>query len=269
MASDSGERRMVFDTRGRRKNVIRVVYAILALLMGASLFVAVGPFNLAEIVGDGNSSSASEVLDEQSQRIEARLEKTPDDEQLLLALTRTKIAAGNAQLEPGTETSAPIVPAEARNDFDAALAAWNSYLEQAGDEANPAAAQLVAGTFFQLAESGSSTLSDIEENLSKAAEAQQIVADQQPSVGSLSTLAIYKYFAGDFAGGDKALKQAQKEAPTKGEAKAIEKQLDEYRNRAQQFVKQAEQFKKSQPNAGKEQLQNPFGSLGGGSGVGE
>jgi hypothetical protein len=261
MASDKGERRMVFDTRGRRRNVIRVVYAVLALLMGASLFVAVGPFNLAEIVGNGSGGSASEVLDEQSERIESRLVKDPTNEQLLLALTRTRIAAGNAQIEPGTETSAPIVPAEARDDFDAAIAAWNSYLEQADDKANPAAAQLVAGTLFQLAESGSTTLSD--------AEAQRIAADQQPSVGSLSTLAIYSYFAGDFAGGDKAMKEAQGLAPAKAEAKSIEKQLDQYRKRAQQFVKQAEQFKKAQPNAGKEQLQNPFGSLGGSGTLGE
>lgn len=269
MASDGGERRMVFDTRGRRKNVIRVVYAVLALLMGASLFVAVGPFNLAEIVGNGSGGSASEVLDEQSERIEGRLVKDPTNEQLLLALTRTRIAAGNAQIEPGTETSVPIVPAEARDDFDAAIAAWDSYLEQVGDEANPAAAQLVAGTLFQLAESGSTTLSDIEENVSKAAEAQRIAADRQPSVGALSTLAIYSYFAGDFAAGDKAMKAAKALAPAKAEAKSIEKQLDQYRKRARRFVKQSEQFKKAQPDAGKEQLQNPFGGLGGSGTLGE
>jgi hypothetical protein len=269
MAPDSGERRMVFDTRGRRKNVIRVVYAILALLMGASLFVAVGPFNIAELVGDGGSSSASEVLDEQSERIEGRLAKDPTNEQLLLALTRTRIGAGNAQIEPGTETSAAVVPAAAHDDFSAALTAWNSYLEQAGDEPNPSAAQLVAGTFFQLAESGSTTLAEIEENVSKAAEAQQIVAEQQPSVGSLSTLAIYEYFAGGFVAGDKATKQAMALAPSKAEAKSIEKQLDQYRKRAKQFVTQAEKIAKAQPNAGKEQLQNPLGGLGAGSTLGE
>ncbi len=43
-----GERRMLFDIRGRRKHVVRVVYAILALLMGASLFLVVGPFNIGQ-----------------------------------------------------------------------------------------------------------------------------------------------------------------------------------------------------------------------------
>ena len=41
-----GERRMLFDIRGRRKHVVRVVYAILAILMGASLFLVVGPVRL-------------------------------------------------------------------------------------------------------------------------------------------------------------------------------------------------------------------------------
>ena len=51
MAAKDGERRMLFDIRGRRKHVLRVVYAILALLMGGSLFLVVGPFNLAELIG--------------------------------------------------------------------------------------------------------------------------------------------------------------------------------------------------------------------------
>lgn len=262
MASDGGERRMVFDTRGRRKNVIRVVYAVLALLMGASLFVAVGPFNLAEIVGSGSSSSADEVLDEQAERIEARLAKDPTDEQQLLALTRIRIAAGNAQLEPGTETSAPIVPAAAKDDFESAFGAWFVYLKRA-DEPNPAAAQLVAGTFFQLAESGSTTLGEVEANLEEAVKAQRISAEQRPTLGSLSSLAIYEYFAGNFAEGDKATKQAASIASSKAEVQAIEKQLGEYRKRGKQYVKQSEQAAKAQPNAGREQLQNPFGGIGG------
>ena len=67
-----GERRMVFDIRGRRKHVVRVVYAILALLMGASLFLVVGPFNIGNLVGNGSSTNASQILNEQAERIEAQ-----------------------------------------------------------------------------------------------------------------------------------------------------------------------------------------------------
>ena len=56
---------MVFDIRGRRKHVVRVVYAILALLMGASLFLVVGPVNLGSLFGASNSVSNSASLFEE------------------------------------------------------------------------------------------------------------------------------------------------------------------------------------------------------------
>ncbi len=264
MASN-GERRMVFDTRGKRKHVIRVVYAILALLMGGSLFLVVGPVNIAEILGSSSSSGgeASKVFHEQAERIERRLAQSPQDEQLLLQLTRTRINAGNAQIEPAGETETPVVPAEATVDFEAAGEAWTRYLKQA-DEPSATGAQLVAGTFFRLAESSTSLLAS-EENVARATEAQKIAAESSPSLGSLSTLAIYQYFNGEFAAGDKTTKRAAAEAPAKAEAKNVEKQLAEYRKRGKAFEKQKKELAKVQKEAGKEQLQNqnPFGGLGG------
>lgn len=265
MAND--ERRMLFDTRGKRKHVIRVVYAILALLMGASLFLVVGPFNLAELTGgssDGNS--AGEVFEDQAERIEGRLVKSPQDEQMLLALTRARVNAGNSQIEPPAEGEAAIVSPDARKQFEAAGEAWNSYLKQAGDEPSATGAQLVAAMFFQLSESGSSTLAEIEANAGEAAKAQRIAAEQQPSVGSLSTLAIYEYFAGDFAAGDKATKEAAGKAGSKAEGKNIEKQLDRYRVRAKQFQKSAEKAAKLEQSGSGAQgpPKDPFGFSGGG-----
>jgi hypothetical protein len=255
---------MVFDTRGKRKHVIRVVYAILAILMGASLFLVVGPVNIGSLIGNSSSTgNAAGVLHEQAERIEKRLAQNPDDEQLLLALTRARISAGNAQLE-GLETAAPTVPESAHADYEAAEQSWNRYLKQAGGEPNASVAQLVAATFFRLAESGSRSVTEIQSNVTSAKTAQQIVADQQPNVGSLSSLAIYDYFDGDFAAGDEATKQAAARAPAKTEAKEIEKQLAEYRKRAKKFVTQLERFSKAQKEARKEQLQNPLGGLGGG-----
>lgn len=257
-----GERRMLFDTRGRRKHVIRVVYAILALLMGASLFLVVGPFNLGELVGNSSGGSASEVFEEQAERIEGRLAKNPQDEQLLLALTRARINAGNAQIEPVAEGEVAPVSADASKEFAAASEAWNRYLKLVGDEPSATAAQLVAGTFFRLAEAGSSSLREIEEYVDQAAKAQRIAAEQEPNLGSLSTLAIYEYFHGDFAAGDKAMNEAIAEAPAKGEAKGIEKQLAQYRKQAEQFQKSVKQAAKQEQSVGQEGLQNPF-SLGG------
>lgn len=261
MAS-SGERRMLFDTRGRRKHVIRAVYAVLALLMGGSLFLVVGPVNIAQIIGNSSSAGeASKVFEEQAERIEARLRQDPNDEQQLLALTRARINAGNAQLGPVAEAETPTVTVSARREFEAASEAWNRYLKQAGDEANPAAAQLVAATFIQLAE-GNNTIPRAVEDVNEAVRAQRIAAEARPSVGSLSTLAIYEYFAGNFAAGDKVAKRAAAKAPAGQETKAVEEQLTEFRKRGKEFEKQKKEVRKAEREAGKESLQNPF-SLGG------
>lgn len=261
MAS-SGERRMLFDTRGKRRHVIRVVYAILALLMGASLFLVVGPFNLANILGGSSSTggSAAAALHEQAERIEHRLVKSPDDEQLLLALTRARINAGNAQIEQAFSSEVPTITSEAKKDFDAASEAWSRYLKVT-DEPSSTGAQLVASTYFRQAE-GSTAVGEAEENVSQAARAQRIAAEQRPNLGSLSTLAIYEFFAGNFPAGDKATKQAAAEAGSKAEAKNIEKQLAEFRKRGEAFAKQKKEVAKLENEAGKETLQNPLG-LGG------
>jgi hypothetical protein len=263
MASN-GERRMVFDTTGKRKQVVRVVYAILALLMGTSLFLVIGPFNLGELVGGSGTSSASKVFDEQAERLEAKLATNPNDAQLLLGLTRARISAGNSQVEVVSEAEAPVVSPEAREDFEAAARAWSLYLKQAGDEPSPAAAQLVGGTFFRLAESALS-VREAAANVARAAAAQRIAAEQRPNVGSLSSLAIFEYYDGDYAAGDKATKQAVAKAPAKTEAKAIEEQMAEYRKRSKAFAKQKKEFAKLE-REGEEALQNqgqsPFGGLG-------
>lgn len=256
---------MVFDTRGRRKHVIRVVYAVLALLMGASLFLVVGPFNLGELVGNQGAGNAAGVLDEQAERIETRLAKDPKDAALLLALTRARISAGNARRETDPATGAAVVTPDARDDYEASLEAWNRYLKQAGDEPNPTAAQLLAGTFFSLAESSSATLGEIESNIATAVAAQRIAAEERPSVSSLSSLAIYEFFNGDFAAGDRATKRAAATLPSKAEAENVEKQLAAYRKRAKRFVTQSERIAKAQQQAGTESRQNPFGGIGSGN----
>lgn len=268
MAS-SGERRMLFDTRGKRKNVIRVVYAALALLMGGSLFLVIGPFNLAELVGSSSSSSSTKVFDEQVERVEGRLAQNPNDEQLLLTLTRAQINAANSQLENVGAGETPTVSQEAVKDFDAASQSWNRYLKRAGDEPSPTAAQLVAVTYFRLAESSTSVL-EAQERIAFATRAQRIAAEERPNINSLSTLAIYQYFNGEFKGGDKTMKLAAAESSSKAERKSVEKQLVQYRKQAKPFNQQKKELAKVQQQVNKEQLQNSLGGLGvGGTPPGE
>lgn len=269
--ADEGERRMLFDTRGRRKNVIRVVYAVLALLMGTSLFFVVGPVNIGEIIGNSASTEASEVFEEEAERIERKLAEEPNNEQLLIRLTRTRINAGNSRIEvaPGEEPQ-PASP-EAKDEYEQALEAWERYLAKTG-EPNAAVAQLVAATFFRLAESDSSTRA-AEENIALATEAQRIATEARPSVGSLSTLAYYEYFDGDFKAGDEAKREAAAMVPSKQEAKAVEAQLKELRKNAKQFAQRKKQLAKAEKELNRQGGEgagagNPF-ALPGQSGAGE
>lgn len=255
---------MLFDTRGRRKHVIRVVYAILALLMGASLFLVVGPFNIGELAGNGGSTSASAVLDEQAERIEGELRRDPDNEALLISLTRTRIAAGNALAETDPQTGAAVITPEGRAELNQAVEAWNRYLRQS-DSPNPSAALLVAGSSFSLAET-STNFEETETNLKDAAVAQRIAAEARPNLGSYSTLAIYEYYAGDFAAGDEAAKKAESMA-SKPEAKQVQKQLTEFRQRGKAFDQQRQEVAKFEKGRSKEALQNPFGGLSGSTGL--
>jgi hypothetical protein len=257
-----GERKMLFDLRGKRRHVVRFVYAVLALLMAASLLLVVGPFNVGEIVGGGSTKSAGELLDEQAVRIERRLAKDPKNEELLLALTRNRVNAGNAKLEVDPETGIAGPPsAEAQESFVLGFETWNRYRKLAGAEASPSLAQLVAAAAFGQAERGSTTYEQLETYLQTAADAQRIVAAQRPSVGSLTSLAIYEYFNGEFAAGDQAVKDAMAHA-TKSQAKSIKTQLAEFRKNAKKFEKRKKAYAKSQQGRGKEVLEGPSSGLG-------
>jgi hypothetical protein len=255
---------MLFDIRGRRKNVVRIVYAILAVLMGGSLFLTVGPFSLSELAGGGGSSSASDVYDDQVERIEARLARSPRDAGLLVSLTRTEISAGNAKAEGSLESETPQLSPEAREDYDQALEAWNRYLKVAGGDLNPVVAQLVAQTFFTLSERGSNTLTEVETYGAAALQAQRIAAQERPNLNTLATWALYEYFHGSAKAGDRATKRAVASAPSKTEAQGVKKQLVQFRKQGTEYKRSLARFKAQQQKAGGqgEPFQNPF-SLGG------
>jgi hypothetical protein len=260
---------MLFDIRGRRKHVVRVVYAILALLMGASLFLVVGPFSIGNLLGNSSSgTSAAKVLQEQADQTEQKLRREPESETLMVALTRGRLNAANALTETNSETGGVEFTTEGRQELERGVESWNAYLKQT-KEPNPNTALLAANAYFSLAQT-STTLEEAAENISGAARAQQIAAEARPSIGTLTTLAIYEYYAGDFAAGDKAAKQAEAKAASKSEAKEIGKQMAESRKLGKAFEKQGKEIEKQEKSQGKERLENPLGGLSGSSsGLGE
>lgn len=258
--AQGGERRMLFDIRGRRKHVVRVVYAILALLMGASLFLVTGGINVGNLLNNGSTTSAATVLQEQMQRTEARLAREPENEALLASLIRSHLAAAQAFSEKDPTTGATILTHEGHNELEAASETWHRYLKQA-EKVNPIVASQMAHGYFGLAET-SISLEEAEEYVQKAADAQNLAAEGLPTVNTLTTLAIYQYYVGDFAAGDAAAKKAEEIAP-KEQRPEVKKQMAEAHKRGKEFEKQKKELAKTEGEKGKEALKNPFGELGG------
>ena len=90
---------MLFDLRGKRKRLVQVIYASLALLMGGGLVL----FGIGGEVSGGlldaftnRQSVQSGDLVKEAERLQERADAQPGNEQLKLRLIRARNAAGNA-----------------------------------------------------------------------------------------------------------------------------------------------------------------------------
>jgi len=271
VAGGDKEHQMLFDLQGgHRRNVVKVVYAVLAILMGASLFLTVGPFSISEIFNSGGGSSdLAKPYEEEAERIESRLEKDPKNPNLLISLTRAQINAGNADAVREANGQVSLTP-DSVQSFQEADQTWTEYLK-ATDKPNVPLAALVAPMMLQLAEL-SSSYPQADQRIAAAAEAQKIVAEGQPSASALTTLAFYTYFTGDTAAAEEARAEAKKAANSDAQRKEIDKILDEYKKNASKYVEakaKAEKEAKAAGGKAPENLENPLspglgtGGLGG------
>lgn len=275
MAGKKKENQMLFDLRGgRRGKVVKVVYAVLAVLMGLSLFLVIGGFNIAELFNSSSGSGeAAKAYEEQAERIEAKLVKDPAEPELLKSLTRAQINAGNAQVtvEPNGERR---VPTDAAQEYQKAYQSWSEYLK-ATKEPDVGLALLVAPMILQLAELAT-TYPQADTRIESAVEAQKIVTELRPSVNAWTTLAFYAYFT-DPETAEKARTEAKKLASSKSEREAIDKQLDEFQKNSNRYRKEKadaeKQAAKEAAGGGAGEAggvapsgENPLGGLGGGLG---
>jgi hypothetical protein len=271
MAQGNNEHRMVFDIRGRRRHVVKFVYALLAILMAGSLFLVTGAINLNSIFGTSTTGeSAAQVAEKQAVAIEQRIAKEPAKEEVLLGnLTRARITAANAMISEGVTSEGDVE--EIRSQLSKASEDWSKYLETA-KEPSAGVAAVVAPAMFQLAEASTST-DQAQENVQIASEAQTMVAEKRPSLGTWSNAAIYTLFTLDFKEAEEQKEEAAKLANTKFEREAFENKYEEVEKNAKEFgkeVKLEEVTKKSQQSesGGKEALSNPL-NLGGSPLTGE
>lgn len=261
---------MLFDLRGgRRGKVVKVVYAVLAVLMGLSLFLVVGGFNIAELFNSNSGTGeAAKAYEEQAERIEAKLVKDPGEPDLLKSLTRAQLNAGNAYVtvEPNGERQ---VSADAVQEYQKAYQSWTEYLK-ATEKPDAGLALLVAPMLLQLAET-SSSYAQADSRVQSASDAQLIVTEERPSVNAWTTLAFYSYFT-DPKLAEKARAEAEKLAAGKSEREAIDKQLDEFKKNADNYRKEKAKAEKAEKEAAQAGggaapgVENPLGGFGGGLG---
>lgn len=266
MAQD--EHRMVFDIRGRRRHVVKAVYAILAILMAASLFLVTGVFNPNTLFGSGSGGeSAAQTFEKQAEAIEVKLVKAPEEESLMANLTRARINAANARIRSAQENESQSEVEEAKHQLALASEAWSNYLG-AVEEPSAGLAIQVAPALFQLAEISSSSAAALE-NVKAASEAEQIVVKKRNDLNSWSTLPQYALFAQEYKLAEEAKEEVAKLASTKFERESFENRYDEIEKSAKEFGKQLklEEASKAQGgNGGKESLESPIQGLSGGLG---
>ncbi|HEX2129001.1 MAG TPA: hypothetical protein VHF58_07265 [Solirubrobacterales bacterium] len=252
---------MLFDlSSGKRRRVIQVVYATLAILMGGSLvFFGIGsdaPGGLLDAVGLGSNSTdeGDAQYEDQINNAEEKLQTDPDNAAALLNLTRYRYLTANTQVSVSPEGAVDI-PAEAQTELEQAVEAWQRYLETKPE--NPDASVAANATQAYV------LLNDAE----GAAEAQRIVAEEQNSAPAYGQLAYYYYFAFDFKAGDEAAAKAV-ELSDPSERKQTEKNLAQLAEQARQQEKATEKAaEQGGKEAGEQQLTDPFGALGGAGGV--
>ena len=269
MASGGKENKMLFDLRGRRRrSVVKVVYAILAVLMGLSLFLVVGGLNLGELFNSSSGTSeAAKQFEEQAVRIERELKKDPQNPDLLLGLTRTRVNAGNSLYEGnGLEEERTATP-EALDQLQLASDAWSKYLK-ATKEPNLGMAQQMTFTLVALAEFANSP-PESKENLEAAVAAQSLVADKRPSLNSLTTLAFYEAVLGNEKEAKKLANEAAKYGQSKFEKENIDNELKRYEEigvNYRKYIKESEAVAKANGEGSKQALEgNPLGEFGGSS----
>ena len=242
---------MLFDLSSPgRKNVVRVVFGLLALLfavgfIGFGIGGEVGGGGILDSLGGGGGSTADQFED-QIEDAEDRLDSDPTNQKALERLAFYRAQSGFAQLEIDEATGQPVgLTEESRQEFEAAIAAWTKYLDGA-DKPDAATAGQMIRAYQSLGDSEG------------AADTQEVLVAADPSFVGYRDLTYLRYLDLDLKRGDQALDKARVEADPGNDAQI--KQLTKLR---EQVVKQKKRLAK-QPGGAEEgapQLENPFGGL--------
>jgi len=250
---------MLFELGGKRKRLIQVIYAVLAVLMAVALVgfgiggaTSGGIFDAIGLGGDGSSSPQ---YDQQIDSANEALAQDPKDERALLKLARYEFLSGQDQLETDAATGQRTLTDEAVTSYQAAKDAWERYLKTDPKKPDDNVAALMLQAYQVTAGIDPSKL---EADVKGGFESARIIAEAQPSFGAYTNLATWAYLAGKDDEAEAAKKKALAEAPDKTTRQQVSQQL----KAAQQQRKAVEKaLKQSAPD--ESQLQNPLEGLGG------
>jgi hypothetical protein len=231
---------MLFDLSGKRKRVVQVVYAALAVLFAVS-FVgfgigsdAAGGIFDAFGLGSNDTQSGNPAFEEQIDEAEQKVAADPKDEQALSDLVQLHYQAGNDAVEVDEETGQVSFTSEADAEYAAAASAWQDYLK-AAKKPDPSTAAIANQTYGVILQSAEPT--EVESIAKDAVVPAEISAEDTPGAGPWATVAQYAYFAGDVKLGDEAAEKALAEVES-SQRKQLEKDLDAYKTGAAELEKQ-------------------------------
>jgi len=253
---------MLFDLRGKRRRLVQVTFATLALLflvgfLGFGIGVGGGPGGIFDALGISNSDGGGSATDQINSEIDAanaKLAKNPNDTKALLKLAQNEFLLAKTGVQTDPNTGAPVsVSNDAHTDLGDAADAWEKYLKVNKGKPDVTVAFDMINVYVLL------------QDADGAAQAQRIVAEDQPSVNSYGQLALFEYAGGDIEAGDAASDKALSLA-SKTEAKGIKPQLAEARKQGIKLQEAQEKAKKqageNATKPGSNPLQNPFGVPG-------
>jgi hypothetical protein len=265
---------MLFDLgTGRKKRVVQVIYAMLALLflvgfVGFGIGGEIGQGGIADIFTGGSDEIEETQFSEDADELEQQVNEQPRNKELLVELISLRYSAGNALTQTDEETGLPVVTEEAEQEYEKAADAWDRYVALNPQPINTSAATFAVQSFTVLAQNAGSE-DEADASWAAAADAQQLLAKRRPTIGNFSNLAFYSYASLDFKRGDKAAARAADLAANPGARKRIERQLATYRQQAKAYEAQRQQQEQQEENQGgndgaSEVPENPFGDVGAG-----
>lgn len=253
---------MLFELGGKRKRVIQVIYALLALLMAVGLVglgigsgTSGGIFDALGIGGDG---ATDPQYQQQIDRAEQTLATDPENQRALIQLARTNFLSAQSRLEVD-DSGVPAPTEESLTEYRAAVDAWERYLDTNPKRPDASAATLMIQAYTYVA---GTDPSQFESDLKQVVNAAEIVAEERPSVGTELQLARFAYLAGDEKTAEAAEKRALAEASDTATKRQIENTLTQAKRQGKQIATAIEQ---NAPD--KSELQNPLGGLGGSAGA--